>query len=440
MEDTPVETRTRPLDIFELLRTKLKEEETTTKALFRKYDRNCNGKLEHREYKLLFQKLLPGITQTDIDYFLVMVDVGPTPQHVKNHTIELQELKRCVEVCYIYGLEVREHLDVAQVAIDKLAALVKGDERKARRLFKKHDFDKSGCLDYVELVRLFRELIPGISLSEIRYLMANVHYLDLDGNGRITFEELKYTLDPEYRKKCLEEAERKRLEEEARKAEEERLRLERLRQEEEERKRQEEERKRLEEERKRLEEEREAERLRQEEERRRMEEERLRLEEERRKAEEAAAEAERRRLEAEEAARRAAEAEAARLAELARLARLRELARERHRKKLESFGLEEINLVDTHITPTFKHLNTDPEIRPVPVLVTKVTRRYPRNRLQKAPETMRYAHYKYYGFAGRGACTSWAHAPVRPTPATQPSARPERMSQDDWHTFLQEMC
>ncbi|XRB03740.1 hypothetical protein NFJ02_18g30950 [Pycnococcus provasolii] len=433
----------RPLDIFALLKQALQHSETTSLTLFRKFDKNGNGRLEHREYKLFFQHLCPGVTQTDIDYFVVMLDVGPSTAAVKNHTLEFEELKRAVEVCYIYGLRVREHKEVAQVAMDKLADLVTKNEKKARRLFKKHDNDNSGCLDYVELVKLFRELVPNITLAELRYIMANVCYLDVDGNGRLTFKELKFSLDHEYRVKCIEEAEKARVDDEARKAEEERLRLERIKAEEEARLAAEAERQRLEEEMQRLEKEREIERQRMEEEAKRLEAERLRMEEEKRKLEEAEADAERRKKEAEEAAMRAEEDARRRKAEqekeLARLAHLRNLAAERHRQKLEKFGFEELNLVDTHITPTYKHACTDPEIRPVPVRVTRIAKRYPRNRLQTPPDTMRYSYYKYYGFAGRGACTSWAHQPCRPTPKTAKGREPSTMSQEDWNLFLEDL-
>ncbi|KAK3287473.1 hypothetical protein CYMTET_5014 [Cymbomonas tetramitiformis] len=66
------------------------------------------------------------------------------------------------------------------------------DELKANRqqlvdLFNRYDVDRSGALERHELKRLFKELLPSITVGEERYLEV---MLDADGDGSVTYAEL----------------------------------------------------------------------------------------------------------------------------------------------------------------------------------------------------------------------------------------------------------
>jgi len=63
-----------------------------------------------------------------------------------------------------------------------------------RDAFAQYDADGSGVLEHREVVAMVRSLLPGISKREERLLLANMHEMDTDADGVISFEELEAAL------------------------------------------------------------------------------------------------------------------------------------------------------------------------------------------------------------------------------------------------------
>ena len=61
----------------------------------------------------------------------------------------------------------------------------------AERAFAKFDADKSGYLEPAEQLQLIRHVMPGLVEGVLRYVLAYLDSLDTDGDGRLSFSELK---------------------------------------------------------------------------------------------------------------------------------------------------------------------------------------------------------------------------------------------------------
>ena len=69
----------------------------------------------------------------------------------------------------------------------RLNRLLANSERRIRQLFGKYDADETGTLERDELRNFMRELLPGATRPELRYLQA---LMDVDGDGSLSFLEL----------------------------------------------------------------------------------------------------------------------------------------------------------------------------------------------------------------------------------------------------------
>ena len=57
-------------------------------------------------------------------------------------------------------------------------------------MFEACDLDRSGELEYPELRAMIAQLMPGVSASEMRHLLAGLRDVDVDGDGSVTYGEL----------------------------------------------------------------------------------------------------------------------------------------------------------------------------------------------------------------------------------------------------------
>ncbi|KAK3264816.1 hypothetical protein CYMTET_26467 [Cymbomonas tetramitiformis] len=506
----------RDVDVFVLLNDYMKSNRTRAAEMFRKFDRDLDGRLTFGEVQTMVEAVCPGTTAADVEYFFVMLDADTSD------SISFKELHQACEECYIHGQSVRTQVPAAQRVIQKLQDRLGRHDFDAHKAFQRFDSQNQGFLEYVDLARLVRYLMPDIKLVELRYIMAHLKAFDIHQDGRLSYEELQDRLEPAWMKqqRFQEMAEKQRMEEEARMArleadareraerealaeqqrwellekerlarEEEHRRLEQdartkaaqLRREKEERERAEREeadRRRAEEDFQRRRAEAEAQRQAEEERQRRAEEEmwRVRAEKEaRRKEVEAVRRSEeeedykrrteeeaRMRAEAREAAeaariRREADAERAKREEDARLRRMRQYAEWRQKKYRRYKHVDIASFAMGSEPASFKKVvdaaSIDPRLLPredrkVVWATVRLTdpdendsTKYPKGSLSRyypTPSTKRYDYYRSYGFAGKGAATSWGHSPEK-RPARRKHAWAadasdwEYSTEDDWY-------
>ena len=74
------------------------------------------------------------------------------------------------------------------------------NQHRVMSMFDKYDRDKSGYLELNEVVMALRSLMPGLTVAELRGLMAQLHVVDVNEDGRIARSELAAFagLDPRY--------------------------------------------------------------------------------------------------------------------------------------------------------------------------------------------------------------------------------------------------
>eukprot|EP00854_Cymbomonas_tetramitiformis_P028280 gene28280-35035_t len=74
--------------------------------------------------------------------------------------------------------------------LHRLADYIRGDKASAEKVFRHFDKDSSGYLNRGELLRLTRQVLPGITPQEQRLFLSHMQSVDANGDGKISFHEL----------------------------------------------------------------------------------------------------------------------------------------------------------------------------------------------------------------------------------------------------------
>eukprot|EP00854_Cymbomonas_tetramitiformis_P024289 gene24289-29504_t len=173
-----------PTDIFAILHEYLASQRTRALELFREFDRNRSGDLDKRELTNLVLRLMPDVSKPELKYFQAMIDIDGDGRTT------FAELNEMVKVCRQAGAQARtKQLLLEDMKLD-LRNLVHNSRAEAIRLFHEFDLDRSGYLEHSEVVRMMRFLKPSVSLSDLRFLLANLFIIDVDEDGRVSVEEL----------------------------------------------------------------------------------------------------------------------------------------------------------------------------------------------------------------------------------------------------------
>ena len=103
----------------------------------------------------------------------------------------VESMKNCINI----GAQVadRKSAEVLEV-IKRLKDRIDAAKSTVSAVFHRFDKDNSGVLENRELLSMFEELVPDITLKEKRFLLALVAKLDLNGDGHISMAELFKTL------------------------------------------------------------------------------------------------------------------------------------------------------------------------------------------------------------------------------------------------------
>eukprot|EP00873_Tetraselmis_striata_P020073 jgi/Tetstr1/440337/TSEL_028673.t1 len=177
------------LDFYNQLDAYLKGERKKLKEVFAQFDSDNSGGLDRRELEALAKQLAPGVSKMDVKYLVAMLDADGDGQ------VTYQELMdSVVEIVHAGTAAKDDHSPEALQVMQRIRDVLVSRGREVEDLFHDADVNGDGVLDFTELGRLFRKLIPSLTSQELRFLIAKVFQWDVDGSGSISLTELKNAL------------------------------------------------------------------------------------------------------------------------------------------------------------------------------------------------------------------------------------------------------
>ncbi|KAK9816569.1 hypothetical protein WJX72_002083 [[Myrmecia] bisecta] len=173
------------LDIFELVERVLARRQVRLVEVFREADRQGAGLLGFAEIKGMLAKLLPERSAgLHARYVLLMLDGNEDArvsyQEFSEAIREFAEAARCVRT--------GKDRMVAQT-LQPLAIRLSQHLLDVQKAFWEVDITQRGSLSYAQLVKLLRNVAPGVTRRQERFLLAKLSQA-VDG-GRVTMEALK---------------------------------------------------------------------------------------------------------------------------------------------------------------------------------------------------------------------------------------------------------
>ncbi|EEH53334.1 uncharacterized protein MICPUCDRAFT_8671, partial [Micromonas pusilla CCMP1545] len=150
----------------------LKTEKRRLRDVFDAFDLDKDGALDRRELSRAIAKILPSASNHDMHYFRVMLDVDG------DGVLTFDELLGTIRDCRAAG------------ALRRLSDFMRHNAADVRAVFDACDLDGSGYLEYPELWRMVGDLVPSATTLERRSLLAGLWSADVDGDGRVSYDEL----------------------------------------------------------------------------------------------------------------------------------------------------------------------------------------------------------------------------------------------------------
>ena len=191
--------KSKPSDrnIFALVHKYMEKHGVSVGELFKRFDKGGvpnDGQLSMTEVERMMEAIEPTISDRELRFFLVMVDVNGDGQISSSEfSAALKSSKGITDKLRAPDALATGDEDVVRVSdiMLRLAAFVTRDNTTAHAVFNQFDKDGNGKLDAGELRNLFAELLPSLSDDEMRYLLANMAEVDLDGDGSLSLQELR---------------------------------------------------------------------------------------------------------------------------------------------------------------------------------------------------------------------------------------------------------
>ena len=173
-------------DLFAALDRYLKTEKRRLRDVFDAFDLDKDGALDRRELSRAIAKILPSASNHDMHYFRVMLDVDG------DGVLTFDELLGTIRDFRAAGVAMEAAADETEPpeALRRLSDFMRHNAADVRAVFDACDLDGSGYLEYPELWRMVGDLVPSATTLERRSLLAGLWSADVDGDGRVSYDEL----------------------------------------------------------------------------------------------------------------------------------------------------------------------------------------------------------------------------------------------------------
>ncbi|KAG2447989.1 hypothetical protein HYH02_007017 [Chlamydomonas schloesseri] len=158
--------------------------------VFAQFDVDNSGQLDRRELARLLQTLMPDLNQTQIEELRMMLDVDG------DGLISLPEMLESIKEAFAArtAAKVGKNIEVND-ALDRIREVLRENKQEVRASFDELDSDKDGCLSHLEVVRLVRRFLKDMYQKEVRYLLAKLQQWDVQGESKVSFDELYQCLE-----------------------------------------------------------------------------------------------------------------------------------------------------------------------------------------------------------------------------------------------------
>ena len=157
-------------DPFSELDSYLKTHNMKLRELFDEFDTDRSGALDRNEIKEILLKLIPTMSSVEVKYFQVMMDIEQT------HTISYYKLISVIKDMRTVGLEAETK---GAFALARVYAFALKSKVNIKHVFDACDGDEKGLLTRDELINALRELMPSITVRDLRLILAYLYKVDV---------------------------------------------------------------------------------------------------------------------------------------------------------------------------------------------------------------------------------------------------------------------
>ncbi|KAG2427358.1 hypothetical protein HXX76_012552 [Chlamydomonas incerta] len=185
------------VDLFSSLDQYLREQKVKFSDLFNSFDTDRSGTLEIRELAQLVKQLVPGVTVAEVKYIMAMLDSSGDGSVTQQEflTAAKASLDAARQLAAERGMgSAATAASQVQTALRAVTDFLRQNRVSARAAFESFDTNRNGRLEPRELARFFAKTIPGLTEPQLRYLLAHMYEMDVNGDGTVSFEELLHAL------------------------------------------------------------------------------------------------------------------------------------------------------------------------------------------------------------------------------------------------------
>ena len=173
-------------DLFHELDEFLKDHRRKLRDVFDEFDDDRDGNLNFHELAHFIQRIIPEVTPEETEYFQIMLDVDGDGQ------VTFDGMLQTIKEVRATGVSMKAHTSEEEVpeVMLKLQTFMAINHVDARTVFEACDLDNSGFLEYPELNEMIKTLVPGVTPSEHRHLLAGLRAADGNHDGCVSYHEL----------------------------------------------------------------------------------------------------------------------------------------------------------------------------------------------------------------------------------------------------------